>query len=53
MKVVKALPSGQTCTSMDGKRVPYYLATDAGPYQGQGRLVGIPYQRGDGSWALR
>jgi prepilin-type N-terminal cleavage/methylation domain-containing protein/prepilin-type processing-associated H-X9-DG protein len=53
VKVVKARPSGQNCTSMDGKTVPYYLATDAGPYQGQGRLVGIPYKRGDGSWALR
>jgi prepilin-type N-terminal cleavage/methylation domain-containing protein/prepilin-type processing-associated H-X9-DG protein len=53
VKGVKALPSGQNCTSMDGKTVPYYLATGAGPYQGQGRLVGIPYKREDGSWALR
>jgi prepilin-type N-terminal cleavage/methylation domain-containing protein/prepilin-type processing-associated H-X9-DG protein len=53
VKGVKARPSGQACTSMDGKRVPYYLATNAGPYEGQGKLVGIPYRRADGSYGLR
>jgi prepilin-type N-terminal cleavage/methylation domain-containing protein/prepilin-type processing-associated H-X9-DG protein len=52
-RIVKAQRSSQTCTGMDGKLVSYSLTTDAGPYQGQGKLVGIPYQRADGAWGLR
>jgi prepilin-type N-terminal cleavage/methylation domain-containing protein len=53
IKGVKARPSGQTCVSMDGKSIRQHIVTDAGPYQGQHRLVGIPYATAEGSWGLR
>jgi prepilin-type N-terminal cleavage/methylation domain-containing protein/prepilin-type processing-associated H-X9-DG protein len=36
----------------DGRAIRYYLITDAGPYQHQPELRGIPYKKADGSWGL-
>ncbi len=53
VKRLKAQVSGQTCTGLDGKPATRYIATEAGPYQGQHTLAGIPVRNADGSWGLK
>jgi prepilin-type N-terminal cleavage/methylation domain-containing protein/prepilin-type processing-associated H-X9-DG protein len=49
-KVVKARPTGQSGSSVDGQPIDQYIVLDEGPYQGQDELWGIPRKDPNGNW---